>query len=112
MQTTSATFVPLINLNISNTYDAKYLISFSANQAQGNGAGDSGCVFGLTINGGSVIAQTLVDNDAGGSLRNGTLITVETIPAGDIPVQIQFKDFAPTNGCNVTNAVFTILPLE
>jgi len=112
VQTTSATFAPLTTIYITNSYDAKYLISFSANNAQGNSAGDSGCIFGLSINGGSVIAQTLVDNDAGGSLRNATIITIETIPSGTIPVVIQFKEFAPTSGCNVNNAVFTIIPLE
>jgi len=111
VSTTSLTYVPLTAINITNNKPSRYLISFSALWAYGSNPG-RGCDFALLINSKEMTVSPLVSSGTSLSTTSN-IITVESIDAGTIPVEIQYKQSSLSGGtCTVRTAVFTVIPLD
>ncbi|MES0490854.1 MAG: LamG-like jellyroll fold domain-containing protein, partial [Leptospirales bacterium] len=110
VSTTSLTYVPLTNINITNSKTSRYLISFSALWAYGSAPG-RGCDFALLINS-NEITTSLLHSSNTSLTPTSDIITVESIDAGTIPVEIQYKQSSTSGTCTVQRAVFTVIPLD
>ncbi len=100
----------LMNVPITRTQASRYLISFSGNNAYSPGAGH-GCNFYVYVDG-SLRAGVPYTSSNGGQKSGASIISVETVPAGNgVPVEVRYVK-SITSNCIVDGATLEVLPLE
>jgi len=100
----------LLNVPISLSAPARYLISFSGNNISSPGAGH-GCDFFLYVNGSLRVRIPYTSSNSFQRL-GASILSVETVPAGtNVPVEIRFMKNAASN-CVVDQATLEVVPLE